>query len=72
MMEAHHYDAKPRPFTCYEAAIYPYDAPSPHVLLDMHSPAANSTGKERDSESGLDNFGARYDSSSIGRRVARI
>jgi len=25
------------------------------------------TGNERDSESGLDNFGARYDSSSIGR-----
>ncbi|HXM97175.1 MAG TPA: RHS repeat-associated core domain-containing protein [Candidatus Dormibacteraeota bacterium] len=25
------------------------------------------TGKERDSESGLDNFGARYDSSNIGR-----
>jgi len=25
------------------------------------------TGKERDSKSGLDNFGARYDSSSIGR-----
>lgn len=25
------------------------------------------TGKERDSESGLDNFGARYDSSSVGR-----
>jgi RHS repeat-associated protein len=25
------------------------------------------TGKERDSESGLDNFGARYDSSSLGR-----
>jgi RHS repeat-associated protein len=25
------------------------------------------TGKERDSESGLDNFGARYDSSAIGR-----
>ncbi len=25
------------------------------------------TGKERDSESGLDNFGARYDSSSFGR-----
>jgi RHS repeat-associated protein len=24
------------------------------------------TGKERDSESGLDNFGARYDSSSMG------
>jgi hypothetical protein len=26
-----------------------------------------STGKERDPESGLDNFGARYDSSSMGR-----
>ncbi|HEY6338657.1 MAG TPA: hypothetical protein VIW68_09210, partial [Candidatus Sulfotelmatobacter sp.] len=25
------------------------------------------TGKERDSESGLDNFGARYDASSMGR-----
>jgi RHS repeat-associated protein len=25
------------------------------------------TGKERDSESGLDNFGARYNSSSMGR-----
>jgi RHS repeat-associated protein len=25
------------------------------------------TGKERDAESGLDNFGARYDSSSLGR-----
>ncbi|HKW57978.1 MAG TPA: RHS repeat-associated core domain-containing protein, partial [Candidatus Acidoferrum sp.] len=25
------------------------------------------TGKERDSESGLDNFGARFDSSSLGR-----
>ena len=25
------------------------------------------TGKERDSESDLDNFGARYDSSSLGR-----
>jgi RHS repeat-associated protein len=28
---------------------------------------SRSTGKERDSESGLDNFGARYDSSSMGR-----
>jgi RHS repeat-associated protein len=25
------------------------------------------TGKERDAESGLDNFGARYDASSLGR-----
>jgi RHS repeat-associated protein len=28
---------------------------------------SNITGKERDSESGLDNFGARYNSSSMGR-----
>ncbi len=36
--------------------VYDYDA-----LPDKF------TGKERDSESGLDNFGARYDSSSMGR-----
>jgi RHS repeat-associated protein len=29
--------------------------------------ASRSSGKERDSESGLDNFGARYNSSSMGR-----
>src|SRR5258708_21274446 len=29
--------------------------------------ASRYTGKERDSESGLDNFGARYDSSQYGR-----
>jgi RHS repeat-associated protein len=33
----------------------------------MHSDAHHFTGKERDSESGLDNFGARFDSSSLGR-----
>jgi RHS repeat-associated protein len=33
-----------------------------------HAPLAHKfTGKERDSESGLDNFGARYDASSMGR-----
>ena len=31
------------------------------------SPPSRYTGKERDTESGLDNFGARYDSSSLGR-----
>jgi RHS repeat-associated protein len=34
---------------------YRYDAPT------------KFTGKERDSESGLDNFGARYNSSAMGR-----
>jgi RHS repeat-associated protein len=36
-------------------------------FLGMSYRAANSTGKERDSESGLDNFGARYYSSAMGR-----
>jgi RHS repeat-associated protein len=46
-----------------------YDVPSPHVFLDMSLPSKpyKFTGKERDSESGLDNFGARYDSSQYGR-----
>lgn len=38
--------------------------------LDCNSPnyfSLHFTGKERDSESGLDNFGARYNSSSMGR-----
>jgi RHS repeat-associated protein len=39
-----------------------YDGPYQHALLTH-----KFTGKERDSESGLDNFGARYDSSSMGR-----
>jgi RHS repeat-associated protein len=33
----------------------------------MRCPVANSTAKERDSESGLDNFGARYYSNRFGR-----
>src|SRR6267143_6143801 len=39
-----------------------YDGPSQHALFSY-----KFTGKERDSESGLDNFVARYDSSSMGR-----
>jgi RHS repeat-associated protein len=39
-----------------------YHAPVQHALL-----AYKFTAKERDSESGLDNFGARYNSSSMGR-----
>ena len=39
-----------------------YDCSYQQALL-----AHKFTGKERDSESGLDNFGARYDSSSMGR-----
>src|SRR6266446_3228107 len=39
-----------------------YDGSSQQALL-----AHKFTGKERDSESGLDNFGARYNSSAMGR-----
>ncbi len=38
-----------------------YDCSCQHALF-----ALNFTGKERDAESGLDNFGARYNSSSMG------
>jgi RHS repeat-associated protein len=41
----------------------------PGVLLQSDV-GSRYTGKERDSESGLDNFGARYDSSSLGRFVS--
>jgi len=41
-----------------------YDAPHQHVLS-----AYKFTGKERDVESGLDNFGARYYASSLGRFI---
>jgi RHS repeat-associated protein len=42
------------------------ESPDDNVLR-IELPAENCTGKERDSESGLDNFGARYDASSMGR-----
>jgi RHS repeat-associated protein len=51
---------------CYEADFEPYG-----IEHDAITPTCTQnykfTGKERDSESGLDNFGARYNSSSIGR-----
>jgi hypothetical protein len=53
-----------------DASEWGYDGHSPPVLLGMLGQAANSTGKERDSESGLDDFGARYNSSSIGRYMS--
>lgn len=51
----------------YDAAGFNYDALS--CTLGNSAPwnAYKFTGKERDTESGLDNFGARYDASSMGR-----
>jgi len=50
---------------CYDADLYPYGGERWYTdSCDSHF---KFTGKERDSESGLDNFGARYNSSSMGR-----
>lgn len=40
--------------------------------LAIRSVQARYTGKERDTESGLDNFGARYYGSSMGRYLMTI
>src|SRR5207248_11294348 len=48
-----------------ESDYYPYGGEI--VVTNNDSNNYKFTGKERDAESGLDNFGARYDSSSLGR-----
>jgi len=50
---------------CYDADFYPFGGERSYTTTC--SPSHKFTGKERDAESGLDNFKARYDSSSIGR-----
>lgn len=52
---------------CYDADFYPFGGE--RVVTDTGSCEQDYkfTGKERDSESGLDNFGARYMSSQYGR-----
>jgi RHS repeat-associated protein len=50
---------------CYDADLYPYGGERWYTdTCDSHF---KFTGKERDPESGLDNFGARYNASSLGR-----
>jgi RHS repeat-associated protein len=50
---------------CYDADTYPFGGE--RAYKDNCDSAYKFTGKERDPESGLDNFGARYDSSQYGR-----
>jgi RHS repeat-associated protein len=50
---------------CYDADFYPYGGEM--TITDTCDSAYKFTGKERDTESGLDNFGARYNTSSLGR-----
>jgi RHS repeat-associated protein len=51
---------------CYDADYFPYGS---EQATPTNNCAQNYkfTGKERDSESGLDNFGARYNASTMGR-----
>jgi RHS repeat-associated protein len=48
-----------------DSDFYPFGGEIPY--LSSSGNTYKFTGKERDAESGLDNFGARYDSSSLGR-----
>ena len=50
---------------CYDADFEPYGAE--HAYTNSCAQNYKFTGKERDSESGLDNFGARYYASAMGR-----
>ena len=51
------------------AGTYQYDAPQSESSDTTWRSRYKFTGKERDSESGLDNFGARYDSAGKQRRL---
>ena len=51
---------------CYDADYYPYGAEQ-HVYVNTCGQNYKFTGKERDSETGLDYFGARYYGSNMGR-----
>ncbi len=51
---------------CYDADFYPFGVERTPIINTCQQ-NYKFTGKERDSESGLDNFGARYDASSMGR-----
>jgi len=50
---------------CYDADFYPFGGE--RAYTNTCNQAYKFTGKERDSESNLDNFSARYNSSSLGR-----
>jgi RHS repeat-associated protein len=53
---------------CYDADFYPFGGE--RVITNTCPQNYKFTGKERDAESGLDYFGARYDSSQLGRFIS--
>ncbi len=50
---------------CYDADFYPFGGE--RIVTDTCDSAYKFTSKERDAESGLDNFGTRYYSNAMGR-----
>src|SRR5713101_7781578 len=46
---------------------YTQGVPNSHALPDIHCQPSNTKGKERDTETGNDDFGARYYSNRFGR-----
>jgi RHS repeat-associated protein len=50
---------------CFDADFFPYGGEMDHTITCTQN--YKFTGKERDAESGLDNFGARYNASTMGR-----
>lgn len=52
---------------CYDADFDPYGGEHPYTNNCPSSNAYKFEGKERDAETGNDNFGARYNSSNFGR-----
>jgi RHS repeat-associated protein len=53
---------------CYDADFYPFGGE--RAYTNTCPPTYKFTGKERDAESGLDAFGTRYRSSTVGRFVS--
>jgi RHS repeat-associated protein len=52
---------------CYESDFYPFGGERTPIVNACSQNNYKFTGKERDAESGLDNFGARYMASTMGR-----
>ncbi|HEV2288629.1 MAG TPA: RHS repeat-associated core domain-containing protein [Candidatus Acidoferrales bacterium] len=52
----------------FDSDYYPFGRA--HQFKDSYDPAFKFMGKERDEETGLDNFGARYNDSTIGRFIS--
>ena len=55
---------------CYDSDLYPFGVERPPYTQSCTFNTYKFTGKERDSETGLENFGARYDASTMGRFVS--